>query len=46
MTRLTSPQIAGYANLQEATAEVKLVQDIPRIEISDAKQIRIVEVKK
>jgi hypothetical protein len=29
-----------------ATGEVKLVQDIPRIEIDDAKQIRIVEAKK
>jgi hypothetical protein len=29
-----------------ATGEVKLVQNIPRIEIDDAKQIRIVEAKK
>jgi len=29
-----------------ATGAVKLVQDIPRIEIDDAKQIRIVEAKK
>jgi hypothetical protein len=28
-----------------ATGEVKLVQDIPRIEIEDAKQIRIVDRK-
>jgi hypothetical protein len=28
-----------------ATGEVKLVQDVPRIEIDEAKQIRIVEVK-
>ena len=28
-----------------ATGEVKLVQDVPRIEIDDDKQIRIVEVK-
>jgi hypothetical protein len=29
-----------------ATGEVKLVQDVPRIEINDAKQIRIVKSKK
>jgi hypothetical protein len=28
-----------------ATGEVKLVQDVPRIEIDDAKQLRIVEEK-
>jgi len=28
-----------------ATGEVKLVQDVPRIEINDAKQIRIVKSK-
>jgi hypothetical protein len=29
-----------------ATGEVKVVQDVPRIEINDAKQIRIVKSKK
>src|SRR5262249_9247212 len=29
-----------------ASGEVKLVQDVPRIEIDDARQIRVVDVKK
>jgi hypothetical protein len=45
-TGIADPAGHFEGKIIRATGDVKLVQDIPRIEIDDARQIRIVYVKK